>query len=207
MRDLAPALAVLESHDAASIVALSDELRDAWNKRQVFRTDTEARFSVLNDGAFPTDASKYWQCIREQTVMLDQLVQLSFDLRRNEVKRERIANALHANKNKDRLTIAEIEIERDETEWQRATMEQVARDRVREILMWSTLKAELNDGSFDTQNVNTHQTESLYAQLEQRRQSLTEHSGPSEILNVMGPMQTFTRIRNENEVARLTQAK
>jgi len=44
------------------------------------------RFSVLNDMKYPTPASKYWQCVREQNVYLENLMTLSFEYRRNEVK-------------------------------------------------------------------------------------------------------------------------
>ena len=33
-----------------------DELRDTWTKKQMFRTETEARFSVLQDNRYPTKA-------------------------------------------------------------------------------------------------------------------------------------------------------
>ena len=32
----------------------------------------------------------------------------------------------------------------------------VARDRMREIKLWSVLKKEFNDGSFDDKDVNSH---------------------------------------------------
>ena len=64
--DLKPILAVLKEEDAQSIVALREELTDTWTKKQIFRTETEMRVSVLNDGKHPTQASKYWQSVREQ---------------------------------------------------------------------------------------------------------------------------------------------
>jgi len=36
----------------------------------------------------------------------------------------------------------------------------VARDRMREIKLWSALKKEFNDGSFNTKDVNRHQLDS-----------------------------------------------
>jgi hypothetical protein len=63
-----------------------DELRDTWTKKQIFRTETEARFSVLQNNRYPTKASKYWQCVKEQSVHLENLMALSFDYRRNEAK-------------------------------------------------------------------------------------------------------------------------
>ena len=59
--DLKPILSVLKEEDAQSIVKLKEELTDTWTKKQIFRTETEMRISVLNDGKHPTQASKYWQ--------------------------------------------------------------------------------------------------------------------------------------------------
>ena len=41
-------------------------------------------------------------------------------------------------------------------------MQLVARDRMREIKLWSTLKKEFNDGSFDTKDVNRQQLETYH---------------------------------------------
>ena len=49
-------------------------------------------------------------------------------------------------------------------------MEQVAKDRTREIEHWSRLKEELNDGTFDTENVNTHQLESYHQRFQHQAQ-------------------------------------
>jgi hypothetical protein len=195
MKDLAPALAVLTPSDQAAIVALAEELRDTWQKRQVFRTETEMRFSVLDDGTHPTPAAKYWQAVREQAVMLDNLVALSFEMRRNDVKRAKLEAQLAAAP--DALHQQELQIDLEEAAWQRATMEQVANDRVREILLWSKLKAECNDGSFDITNVNTHQAESYHLALQNRLQSLTPGSSQAEVLNVLGPLHTLGRLQEE----------
>lgn len=195
MKDLAPALAVLTPSDQAAIVALAEELRDTWQKRQVFRTETEMRFSVLDDGTHPTPAAKYWQAVREQAAMLDNLVALSFEMRRNDVKRAKLEAQLAAAP--DALHQQELQIDLEEAAWQRATMEHVANDRVREILLWSKLKAECNDGSFDITNVNTHQAESYHLALQNRLQSLTPGSSQAEVLNVLGPLHTLGRLQEE----------
>ena len=77
---------LLTQEDLSSFKGMVDELRDTWTKKQMFRTETEARFSVLQDNRYPTKASKYWQCVREQSSYLDNLMHLSFDYRRNEAK-------------------------------------------------------------------------------------------------------------------------
>ena len=75
---------LLEKEDLSAFKGMVDELRDTWTKKQMFRTETEARFSVLQDNRYPTKAAKYWQCVREQSSYLDNLMALSFDYRRND---------------------------------------------------------------------------------------------------------------------------
>ena len=65
---------------------MTSELRDTWTKKQMFRTKTEMEFSVLNDAKYPTNAAKYWQCVREQNTHMENLMHLSFDYRKNEIE-------------------------------------------------------------------------------------------------------------------------
>ena len=85
--DLKPILSVLKEEDAQAIVVMRDELVDNWQKKQIFRTETEMRVSVLNDAKHPTSGSKYWQSVREMSAHFDAMMGLSFDLRRNAVER------------------------------------------------------------------------------------------------------------------------
>lgn len=185
--DLTPVFGVLPAEDVTALQEISAQLADAWAKRQVFRTETEARVSVLNDGKHPTPAAKYWQSVREQTVMLDNLTSLSFEMRRLDLKIRRIQAALSAAEGDAK---EEEQINLDEAIWQKASAEQVAHDRVREILQWEMLKAEqvAADPTFDTTDPNTHQAVSLYMTLQNRRQCLTEHADPAERMNVLGPL-------------------
>ena len=58
---------LLPTEDVVEFKGMVEELRDSWTKKQVFRTETEARISVLQDMKYPNKASKYWQCVREQS--------------------------------------------------------------------------------------------------------------------------------------------
>jgi len=149
--DLKPILGVLKPEDAQAVLQLKEELTDNWTKRQIFRTETEMRVSVLNDGKHPTPASKYWQSVREMSAMFDAMMSLSFDLRRNQVARMKLEREMQeAIDDNDDLKQIELQIDLDENLFGRASMEQVAHDRVRELQLWSQIKAELADGSFDT---------------------------------------------------------
>lgn len=185
---------VLPKETADKIVAMQEELQDSWKKRQVFRTETEMRVSVLNDGYFPTDASKYWQCVREQTVMMDNLVASAFEYRRNEVHIRRLEAKIANEPDEFERDLAQIELE--ERMIGRAHLQQSAADRAREIELWSKLKSELDNGQFDTTDVNNHQMQALILQLKNRQACLTPHSNQAEVLNVIGPLSTAERVAN-----------
>ena len=197
--DLKPILSVLKQEDAQSIVALKDELTDTWTKKQIFRTETEMRISVLNDGKHPTQASKYWQSVREQNAMFEALMGLSFDLRKNDVKRLKLERKMQkAISDGDDLKQMEIQIDLDENLYGKANMEQTAHDRVRELNTWSKIKHELKDGSFDDKNVNSHQAESYKLALTNRVNSLGPNAGPAEVVNAVGPLKTIERLKTQD---------
>ena len=73
---------MLKKEDNKFLKDLKAELEDTHNKAQVYRTETEMRYSVLNDGRFPTKASKYWQAVREQNVFYTNLRMEAYEYRK-----------------------------------------------------------------------------------------------------------------------------
>ena len=126
---------LLDPEEVKIFKGLTEELKDTWTKKQMFRTETEMQFSVLNDAKYPTKAAKYWQCVREQNVFLENLMNLSFDYRRTEVKLKRLQEKLE--KEEDPLKKELLQIDIDEKIYSKASMQLVARDRMREIKLWS----------------------------------------------------------------------
>ena len=185
----------LDPNDVKDFKALTEELRDTWTKKQVFRTETEMRFSVLNDLRYPNNASKYWQCVREQNVYLEQLMQLSFDYRRNDVKIKRLEKKIQ--EEKDDLKIELFEIDLDEKKFSKAAMELTAKDRMREIKLWSKIKKEVDDGKFDKNNVDTHQLESYHKVMINRKNTLTSGSSQPEVFNVLGQLEGIEKLKKE----------
>lgn len=159
--DVIKGTSILNPGDFEFLNQASEELRDTLEKRQVFRTETEMEISVLNDIKHPTKASKYWQAVREQAVMFENLVTAGFEYRRNEVQIKRINKRIA--ETEDEFDLEEAQIDLDECLFKRTNIELTAKDRIREIRLWSKIKSELDDGSFDTSDVNTHQLVS-YAQ-------------------------------------------
>jgi len=187
---------ILEPEDVSVFKAMTEELRDTWTKKQMFRTETEMSFSVLNDAKYPTKAAKYWQCVREQNVFLENLMNLSFDFRRTEVKIKRLQEKLDNEENELKKELLQIDI--DEKVYGKASMQLVARDRMREIKLWSKFKKQFDDGSFDTKNVNTHQLDSYHLTMKNKAETLTQGSSQPEVFNVLGQLQSIQRIKKEN---------
>ena len=189
---------LLDPNDVKEFKELTSELRDTWTKKQVFRTETEMRMSVLQDAKYPTKASKYWQCVREQNVFLENLMSLSFDARRNEVKLKKLKQKLETEKDPIKRELCQIDI--DEKTYSVANMQLVARDRMREIKLWSTLKKEFDDGSFDTKDVNRHQLDSYAIIMKNKAETLTTGSSQPEVFNVLGQLQTIERVKKSGEM-------
>ena len=196
---------LLEQQDLTDFKGMVDELRDTWTKKQMFRTETEARFSVLQDNRYPTKGAKYWQCVREQSSYLDNLMTLSFDYRRNEAKITWLEKKI--DKEEDEYKKTKYEIDLDECRFAKASMEKVAKHRMREIKMWSKLKSEFNDGSFNDKDVNEHQLESYGLQYYEKSKTLNENSSDTEIFNVMGQLQSLQRIKKSGELLSKTEKK
>ena len=189
---------ILDVEDVKEFKSLIPELKDTWKKKQVFRTETEMRFSVLSDNKYPTRAAKYRQCVREQNTHFENLMHLSFDARKNDVEIEKLRTKIK--KEKDKLEKQLLQIELEEKIYGKAGMELVAKHRMREVATWSKLKKEFHDGSFDERDVNTHQAQSYKIRLEHQKATLTPGSSQPEVFNVLGQLDTLNRVMKDGEL-------
>jgi len=181
---------VLSKKDLSFVVSSILDIQKNWEKRQMFRTETEMRISVLNDIKFPTNASKYWQAVREQAVFYENLVTLSFSYRRNSVEQKKLLLELE---NASDLDKDLLQIDLEEKQFAMLNMEQVAKERMREIRLWSKIMQELDDGSFDTKDVNNHQLLSYGLRFEAQLKNVGNNASPSEMANLIGQYDTAVR--------------
>ena len=79
-------------------------------------------------------------------------------------------------------------------------MQLVARDRMREIKLWSKFKKKFDDGSFDNKNVNTHQLNSYHLIMKNKAETLTEGASQPEVFNVLGQLQSIERIKKDLQI-------
>jgi hypothetical protein len=190
---------ILDKEDVKEFKKLIPELQDTWHKKQMFRTETEMRFSVLSDNKYPTKAAKYWQSVREQNTHFENLVHLSFDARKNEVEIKKLQRDIK--KEKDELEVELKQIELEEKLYGKAQMELVAKHRMREVATWSKLKKEFDDDNFDKQDVNTHQAHSYMLRLQHQKNTITPGTSQPEVFNVLGQLETLERVIRDKELA------
>lgn len=183
---------VLDKDDSQWIKEHQEVLKSNWKKKQIFRTDTEMRIAVLNDGKHPTQAAKYWQSVREMDSHFTALVSDSFEIRRLGVKKLKLEKKLNqAIERGDELREMELRIDLEENLFHLASMRQVATDRARELKLWTKIQNELDDGSFDTDNVNSHQSTSYLHYWNNRANALNEHSDHADKINVGGSISSI----------------
>jgi len=189
---------ILDKEDVKDFKKLIPELQDTWMKKQMFRTETEMRFSVLSDNKYPTKAAKYWQSVREQNTHFENLVHLSFDARKNEVEIEKLQRDIK--KEKDPIDKKMKQIELEEKLYGKAQMELVAKHRMREVATWSKLKKEFDDGNFDKKDVNSHQAHSYMLRLQHQKNTITPGTSQPEVFNVLGQIDTLERVIRDKEL-------
>ena len=187
---------LLNSDQMGVIEALNEEMVDSVHKRQGFRTPTEMRFSVLNDHRHPTNASKYWQAIREQSTFYEQLIFLSFRYRQNVIALKRCERTLLTLT--DELDIMDMHVQIDELLYVRSTMKVEAKHRVNELIEWSKIKKELVEATdFDTENVDTHQAASYLESLQHRVEALLPGAGQGDVINAVSQLNTLRRLTGQ----------
>lgn len=193
-------LNILSEDEVKDFKAMKAELQDTWVKKQMFRTETEMRISVLNDLKHPTPAAKYWQAVREQNVFFEQMVFLSFDYRRNEVEIKKLNKKIA--EEKDELEKESLQIDLEQKTFDKASMELTAKDRMRELRLWSKLKDELvkEDPNFDKNNVDTHQKDSLPKRLFKTFQFFDKAKDADGAKNIAAQIMTAQRLHKEGKL-------
>jgi hypothetical protein len=139
--DIIEESSILDAVDLRDILDLSEELHDTVEHTQVFRTRTEMEVSVLNDINFPTADSKYWQAMREQSVMYRELVMLSYEYKKNMVEISILERDMDKEQDPLRRDLLKLDIEKRKFILMYQARD--AKDRIREIREWHEIKDSL----------------------------------------------------------------
>ena len=144
----------LSKEDCEKLNSIQDGLVDTYKKTKIWRSETDMRYSVLQDSKFATKGHKYMQCQVEQDVHFRQLMYLSTDYEEKqgdlmilEAELEELEGEEKSKKNDGELIKKKAQIKREK--WNLLEMQKASHHRVREVSLWEKIKKELNDGSFD----------------------------------------------------------
>ncbi len=187
---------ILQPEELQRLQSLVPELLHVVATRTIFRTPTEARFSVLNDIKHPTPASKFHQAKLEQWVMFDQLIRLSFKFRRASIDlsdtRSRLKKA--SGHQRERLLV-----DIDEISYNLLNMRTEAQERLRELEMWSGIKQSL-EGDFDRDSKDTDELLALarryILELPIAQRSIADVGGAVNVIAQAQTLQAECRRRN-----------
>jgi len=172
---------------------LRSEISEAWDNQVVWRTWTEANFSVLDDVHFPTPAAKYHQAVREQLVFFEQAVLLSYDYREKQIDLDEVQEKLQTAEGYEKRR---LEVRRDRLLFELEGMRLQAKDRIRELRMWSEIKASLVvSAEFDTINKDTDELVALTIRFCREALLLERgrNSDPGAVANIIGQATTCLR--------------
>jgi len=78
---------------------------------------------------------------------------------------------------------------------------------MREIKMWSKLKGEFNDGSFNDKDVNQHQLDSYHKMYAGKAKGITNNTSEAEVFNIVGQLRSLERIKQTGELENKTEKK
>lgn len=176
---------ILSSEDSNYLSTIEDELLQAWKTSQVFRTRTEMEVSVLKNIKHPTPDSKYWQAVREQEVMFGELINLSYEFRKQSVMARKIQADI--DKEEDEFAAQLLQIELERTQWMLRNMAKSAHHRLREIREWSDIKAGLIPNmKYGTEDVGLHQLEAMKIRFKAEAALVNQYTPPADARNILG---------------------
>ena len=173
---------ILPSEDIAKLVEIQGELQNCYEKKQIWRSEVEAKYSILNDVIHPSKNSKYWQSVREQSGMYRELISLAINYQEQQGKLELTKIEYDEIKGNNKKSIAQRKIKDAEVkrgEFAIIDMKLQSKDRLREILMWEKIKKELDDGSFDTKDFQAGHLEDYKKRWEKEIEISTRMNNPT----------------------------
>lgn len=179
---------LLTKQQSDELSSLIDEIKAGWDSQTIWRTWTEANCSVLNDLKFPTPAAKYHQAKKEQLVFFENLVELSFDFQEAQIDLEETDEKLRS---ADGFEKRRLEVKRQRLIFSIEGMKLQAKERIREIKMWSDIKNALDDGSFDVRNKDTDELIGLTIRYCRELPAAQNSKNAGEAVNIVGQAATL----------------
>ena len=169
---------ILDNTDISSMLEMSKSMQHVFEKRQIHRTETEMKYSVLDELRCPTDAGKYWQIIREEFGMFENLMNISFefeDLNLDLQLKQIELSEIDITTKKGKIYAMKKRNEIKQLQFKSAGMRLQGKDYVRELKIWEKLKSILVARSeFNLDDCNADQFETLKQKWKNQHKIATE---------------------------------
>jgi hypothetical protein len=180
---------LLTQEQYLELFALGEEMVDVFLHSQRFRTRTEMEVSVLDNIHYPTPDSKYWQSVREQNGMFENLVYGSYEYRKLRVELQILERDIHNEPDPLKKELIQVEIERKRFELMLKKREAV--DRLRELKEWHEIKDSLlPDLKCSTADCDEHQLVSYTQRWVKQFIAMGDGGSPGERWNLFGQLQS-----------------
>ena len=136
---------VLAKDDLSYIRTVTSELKRSYDHQVKWRTKFIMENGILNDQKFPTPASKWFQCIREELVFWEELVRTAIQYSRAKINKEKLELKIKqlGNSEMERLDKELLLLDITEKEFEMINAKRDAKERVREIKHWEEIKDKL----------------------------------------------------------------
>ena len=187
---------VLSSTDSSFVFSISKEVQRLHETSQKWRSEFIIRNAVLSNSKCPLPSSKFEQASREYLMYFEQLLFHSFDYEKKLIESEKKQLDIDdlGNTKRDKLNKKLLNLEKLEIDWQLIQIKRDARERVRELRVWSKVIQELiATKTFNPDNVESFQKEHWT----QRWQNDIE-SGDLNPRHAVGFLQTMERNQIES---------
>tara|TARA_R110000824_G_scaffold355416_1_gene542591 strand:- start:70 stop:693 length:624 start_codon:yes stop_codon:yes gene_type:complete len=187
---------LLNKDDLSSLMNMNEELQRTFQVNQIWRSETEMRYSVLNDTKFPNAKSKYWQAVREQSVFYQELILLAFQYEKELGKQELLLIELDeidktTKKGMALTRIKNCNIKLKEFELYNMTLH--AKDRLRELKLWEKIKKEQlqKDSTININDFSAHHLEMYENRWKKEMQVAQMTNNPQTFRNTKSNLETL----------------
>ena len=191
---------ILEEKDMQILTSMKEELQRIYEVKQIFRTETEMRYSVLGGVKYGTAQGRYWQSVREQNSMFTNLISNSCDYEKTQGELELLGFDLEDIDKKDKRANARIKIKNAEIKQKQFNLMNLrlqAKDQMREIKLWEKLKEEIKkEGEFNINDVNDKQLETLQKRWEYEFKMSQEVKNPTLFTNAISGLSAIQNDKN-----------
>ena len=135
---------VLSNTDANYMMSVTGEIQRSFHAQKKWRSNFIANNAILDNEKYPLPSSKYWQAVREELVMFEQLCNQSLDYERHLLEKEMLEINLEDVRNpeskKGKVIKKLIGLDILAVELKIIHVKHDCKNRVREIRIWEDVK-------------------------------------------------------------------